>query len=111
MNANLWLAGTLDGLVDQVSPDDLRIRLMPGADPANLAERLRALRPEGLTLGARIAEGAVERLKFAEALPDEAAVRVVEARLRDDRAVEAVARWPVRVVRKYPPTENVSGGG
>jgi len=53
----------------------------------------------------------VERLKFAEALPDEATVRVVEARLRDDRAVEAVGRWPVRVVRKYPASENVSGGG
>ena len=103
MHANLWLAGTLGGLVDQVSPDDLKIRLALGVDPAELEARLRELQPEDLTLGARIAEGAVDRLKFAEALPEYAARRVVETRLRDDRTVGAVAGWPLRLIRTYAP--------
>ena len=53
----------------------------------------------GLTLGAKVAAGAVERLKFAEALPESAAERVVVRRMRDDAAVQAVVEGGVRVVR------------
>ena len=43
MHANLWLAGALRRLVDQVFPVDLKIRLARGADPAELGARPREL--------------------------------------------------------------------
>jgi len=97
MRANLWLAGSLSGLLDPTGVDDLRVRLANAVDPSELQARLRALQTESLTLGARVAEGAVERLKFAEALPSESAVRVVIRRLRDDHAVEQIRLAPLRV--------------
>ena len=56
MHANLRLAGTLERLVDQGSPDNLKIRLALGPDPAKLEARLRGIQPEDLTRSARIAE-------------------------------------------------------
>ena len=99
MHANLWLAGSLARFVDEASPGDLAIRLNLAADPAELEAALRELTPSTLTLGAKVAAGAVERLKFAEALPESAAERVVVRRMRDDAAVQAVVEGGVRVVR------------
>ena len=95
-HANLWLAGSLARFVDEASPGDLAIRLDLAADPAELEAALRELTPSTLTLGAKVAAGAMERLQFAEALPESAAERVVVRRLRDDAVVEG----GVRVVRE-----------
>ena len=46
----------------------------------------------------QISAGAVDRLKFAEALPEELARGVVERRMRADAAVQAVADRAIRVV-------------
>ncbi|MEK9509021.1 DEAD/DEAH box helicase [Gemmatimonadota bacterium Y43] len=89
MKANLWLAGSLGDVIDQTTPDDFRIRLAPSATPEQLQERLERLDLGSLRLGLAVADAAVDRLKFAEALPDAAAREVVEARLRDDTA----SRW------------------
>ena len=94
--ANLWLAGALGDLSDQSVPEDLRIRLKSDADAGQVAEVLEVLDLDHMTLGARIAENAIDRLKFGEALPGEMARRVVAARLRDDPTVAAVRDWPVR---------------
>jgi ATP-dependent helicase Lhr and Lhr-like helicase len=97
MYANQWLAGSLPGLVDRTGVEDLRVRLVDGTNPDELAARLRDLAPETLSLGARVAEGAIDRLKFAEALPEEAAERVVVRRMRADAAVAKVLDRPLRV--------------
>ena len=97
-HANLWLAGSLARFVDEASPGDLAIRLDLAADPAELEAALLELTPSTLTLGAKVAAGAVERLKFAEALPESAAERVVVRRMRDDAAVQAVVAGGLRVV-------------
>jgi len=60
---------------------------------------IREFSPSSLTLGDKVAAGAVERLKLAEALPESAAERVVVRRMRDDAAVQAVVEGGVRVVR------------
>ena len=99
MHANLWLAGSLSGLVDPTGVEDLRVRLVDGTDPDELDAHLRGLSPASLSLGARVAEGAVDRLKFAEALPVQAAERVVIRRMRADEAVARVVGDPMRVAR------------
>lgn len=96
--ANAWLSMGLGDLSDQVAPRDLSLRLSSKADQVDFASRLADLRPELLHLNDRIAEGAVERLKFAEALPSELARRVVERRMRLDGIVRAIAGRPVRAV-------------
>jgi len=97
MHANLWLAGSLPGLVDPTGMEDLRVRLVDGTDANELQEQLTNLTPESLSLGSRVAAGAVERLKFAEALPVEAAERLVIRRMRADDAVARVIADPLRV--------------
>ena len=97
LRANTWLATAIGALADQLRPDDLRIRLDPHADPEELQVRLRELDPTKLSLGGQIAADSIDRLKFSEALPEEHARRVVETRLRDDEAVQAVRSWPLRV--------------
>lgn len=98
MAANSWLAIGLGDLTDQSSPSDLSIRLRHTVDPSDLLDHLERLVPEQLALSDHLAEGAVDRLKFAEALPDEMAKRVVERRMRADAVVRTIANRPVRVV-------------
>ena len=97
--ANVWLASALGGLADQVTPGDLHIRMASGATPEALLAALAALVPEELELGEHVAQGAIDRLKFAEALPERYAREVVVRRMRDDEAVRVVGGWPVRSVR------------
>jgi ATP-dependent helicase Lhr and Lhr-like helicase len=97
VTANAWLANGLGKFADQVAPGDLNIRLSLAADAAELAGRLSELDPGHLRLGETVSRGAVERLKFAEALPHEYARLVVEKRMREDDVVHAVARSNVRV--------------
>jgi ATP-dependent helicase Lhr and Lhr-like helicase len=103
MNANTWFASGLQGLADQLRPDDLRIRVRPDADPDELQQRVRELDPETLTLGDRVATAMIDRLKFADALPGGRARAVVERRMRDDEAVREVATRPLRVHSPVPP--------
>ena len=97
LNANAWLAAGIGPLADQIRPDDLRIRLTSDADPDELQAIVDELDVARMALGERIARESIDRLKFAEALPEAHARRVVERRLRDDGAVGEVARWPLRV--------------
>ncbi len=96
--ANTWLAIGLADLAEHAAPGDLSIRLASSADPSEVVRRLSEVRPDALELTDHIAEGAVDRLKFAEALPEEMARKVVERRMRMDRVVRAVADRHVRVV-------------
>lgn len=93
---NMWLAVGLGDLADQRAPGDLSLRLTGSADADEVAQRLWAIEPAALTLGEAVARGAVDRLKFAEALPDAMARAVVEARLREDGLVGRVAVSGVR---------------
>jgi ATP-dependent helicase Lhr and Lhr-like helicase len=97
MHANQWLAGSLTGLVDPTGVEDLCVRLVADANPEELETRLRGLSRETLSLGSRVADGAIDRLKFAEALPGEAAERVVVQRMRADAAVARVRDRPLRI--------------
>jgi ATP-dependent helicase Lhr and Lhr-like helicase len=97
MTANVWLAAGLGELADQVAPGDLNMRLSPAADAAELAGRLAELDPTALQLGEAVSRGAVERLKFAEALPDEYARLVVERRMREDDLVASIAGRRIRI--------------
>ena len=98
VQANVWLTSALGELADQVTPSDLNIRLSGKADPEALRELLGGLQPDALQLGDQVAQGAIDRLKFAEALPEEYARIVVERRMRDDEAVRTVASWAIRSV-------------
>lgn len=97
--ANIWLARGIGDLAEQISPGDLNIRLASNAGADQLRSRLEGLDPVALTLGCDgVAQGAIDRLKFAEALPDQYAHMVVERRMRNDAAVRAVASRSVREV-------------
>lgn len=95
---NTWLAAGLGDLTEERVPGDLNVRLVEGAEPAEAERRLRATEPGKLRLGERVENGAIERLKFAEALPEEMARLVVETRLRDDERVREVVGWELRIV-------------
>lgn len=103
-NVNTWLSLALGDLAGQAAPKDLSIRLAAGIQVSALSEHLLGIRPEELTLSDRIADGAIERLKFANALPETLALRVVERRMRADSLVREVARRRVRIVTPFEPT-------
>jgi ATP-dependent helicase Lhr and Lhr-like helicase len=98
MAANTWLATAIGDLGQQVSAGDLSIRLTDSATASDLIERLVLCDPSNLHLSGQIAAGAVERLKFGEALPDDVARRVVERRMRVDSVVRTLAAWPVSLI-------------
>lgn len=98
MHINTWLITALDDLSDQAVAGDLHIRLAAQASPVEVRERLKGVRCEDLHLADRAADGAIERLKFGDALPEAHARLMVERRFRDDAAVQMVAKWPVRLV-------------
>lgn len=95
--ANAWLSTALGELTDQVAPGDLSIRLAPTADVTGISQIIEGLEPAELKLGEQIARGAVDRLKFAEALPEKYAYGVVERRMREDDVLLQVKGAPVRV--------------
>ena len=100
MQANAWLSAGLGELSDQTVPGDLEIRLSQKADTAELLVRIKDLRPEQLRLGEKVAQGAIDRLKFSEAVPVHFARMVVERRMRVDADVRRVASWTVRTIVK-----------
>lgn len=95
-DANVWLAVALGGLSDQAIPGDLNIRLVPEATAADVRARLGSLQPDQLRLGNNVAQGAIDRIKFAEALPEDYARLVVEARMRVDEVVRQVTSQRIR---------------
>jgi ATP-dependent Lhr-like helicase len=94
--ANIWLVNALGDLSTKQLPGDLNISLAPGVTGDEIRRHLDAVDTDQLQLGAAIARGAVDRLKFADALPEAYARRVVERRMRADQAVRQIASWPVR---------------
>lgn len=104
MAANTWLAIALGGLADEAAPGDLRLRLSPSTEPSDLVSCLAQVRSEELDLTDHIAQGAIDRLKFAEALPEDLARRVVDRRMRADHVVQATVSRNVRVVQSHPGT-------
>ena len=72
----------------------------PPRQPPDLVERgLRDLAGSDLRgLGPTVSEAALEGLKFAECLPHELAVRVVQGRLSDPRAVADALGRRTRVI-------------
>lgn len=97
-DVNVWIAIGLEDLADKVVPGDLSIRLASDANPAAVGSALKALVPNTLELSDRVAQGAIDRLKFAEALPESLARRVVERRMRCDELVRRVGGWKVQRV-------------
>jgi ATP-dependent Lhr-like helicase len=100
MQVNAWLSAALGDLSEQATPTDLEIRLSPSVTADDVVNRLENLQPDQLELGQMIARGAIDRLKFAEAVPEHFAQLVVERRMRVDADVRRVASWPVRTVVK-----------
>lgn len=97
-DANVWLAAGLGGLVAQTMPGDLSIRLEQGVTALDVSRQLRSFDPAEIDLGDAVVAGAIERLKFADALPEADAREVVVRRLRADDAVRSIARSrPVQV--------------
>ena len=94
---NLWLAAGLGDVADQKSPGDLRIRLADRVESGEVQRRLQSIEPEALRMSERVETGALERLKFSVALPEEMAQHVVEARLREDATVREVSGWPLAI--------------
>ena len=107
--ANVWLALLMDDLRDRTSQTDpLEIRLAPGARAEQVRDRIAGADLDALQLSERVVDGAVEQLKFHEALPQLLARRVVTERLDATPVVTAVTGRPVRGVRMT--VEGASGG-
>jgi ATP-dependent helicase Lhr and Lhr-like helicase len=100
MNANLWLAAALGDLAAHQAPGDLNINLAADTNADDVLRCLDALKIEQLQLGSQISRGAIDRLKFADALPEPLAQQVVERRMRADEEVRTIAAWPVRQVSR-----------
>lgn len=95
--ANTWLAAGVSDLgAKSARIGNLSLRLDDHVTPEDLRNRLEAVDAEDLALGDRIARGAVDRLKFSEALPDALAHEVVIRRLRADDDVARILSHPVR---------------
>lgn len=101
--ANTWLAAALGDLAQEgAQPSNLAIRLADHARSQDVRDRLAGTLAGGISLGDRVAEGAIDRLKFSEALPDELAREVVIRRLRVDEVVNQVLATPIRGVSEGP---------
>ena len=98
--ANVWLSMLVDPLRDRTSQTDpLEIRLARGVTAEQVRERLAVADLEQLRLPERVVDGAVEQLKFHEALPEALASEVVTRRLSARGTVAEVVDRPVRGFR------------
>ena len=75
--------------------DDLWIALDSGTDGQAVRDLLEQNALSGVTLGSWVSDEAVINLKFADCLPQVLALRVVEARLRDDESVRTTTEEPL----------------
>lgn len=99
LDANLWLSTALGDLRDvKVPRSDLEIRLRSDVSAHDVRQVIEKLDLDELRLAPEISEGAVDELKFADLLPEEVALDIVEHRLRDPQAVQHVASSLVRSV-------------
>ena len=95
--ANVWLSLLVDDLRDRTSQTDpLEIRLAPGVRAQQVRDRIAEANLRGLRLPERVVDGAVEQLKFHEALPLALARDVVVHRMDAHETVEEVLGTPVR---------------
>ena len=101
--ANAVLAAALDAvapeLLDTGSFSNLNVPLHVDASPSEVAAALRAARGRfGDDLGGAlpdVSERALKKLKFAELLPPDLAVRTLAARAADQEGAAKIARRPV----------------
>ncbi len=92
-HANTWLAAMVAGARTEVSAiDDLWIALDPGTDGPVVRQLLERNELTGVTLRPWVSDEAVKNLKFADCLPEALALRVVEARMRDDESVRTATQ-------------------
>ena len=98
--ANATLAHELARRLDvRVDSDNFAVRFPPRQPPDIIERGLRDLAGSDLRgLGPTVSEAALEGLKFAECLPHELAVRVVQGRLSDPRAVADALGRRTRVI-------------
>ncbi len=93
--ANATLAMELARRLDvRVTSDNFAVHVPPGPDSGRVAQQVRDLAAaESAQLAPAVSENAIDGLKFAECLPRDLAIRVVQARLSDPAGVaEAIAR-------------------
>ena len=98
--ANAALAHELANRLDaKVASDNFSIRFPPGLGADAIGPALDGLRgADPGSLVAPASEQAIDGLKFSECLPRDLAVRVVRARLADERGVAGVLGWATRKV-------------
>ena len=95
--ANVWLSLAVGDLRDRhVQNDPLEIRLAHGTTTEQVRDRLDKMELGSLQLSDQVVEGALENLKFHEAIPDKLAQQVIRERFRADKALAHVRRQPVR---------------
>jgi ATP-dependent helicase Lhr and Lhr-like helicase len=95
--ANVWLSLLVDDLRDRTSQTDpLEIRLAPGVQADQVRDRVAAADLDALRLPDRVIDGAVEQLKFHEALPLSLAREVILRRMAARETVEQTLGRPVR---------------
>lgn len=90
--ANLWLAEALQGLREAAGArHNLRVRLDGDVSGAELREALAAADFDELTIGEQISRAGLQTIKFAELLPDELAVLLLERRFDAREAARRAA--------------------
>jgi len=100
-DVNLWLSLAVEPFRDrQLQSDPLEIKLAIGANAGELRDHLDTVDIKQLALTDHVLDGAVEGLKFSDALPPLLASRVIAERFRADAEAERVRSLPVRVVHR-----------
>lgn len=83
----------------------LAIALGPSDDLARLRAVVTSVSDEERgAMKTPVSEEAIERLKFSVCLPKDLAVHMLETRLTDQAAIQAVLREPIRGVREDGPS-------
>lgn len=91
-DANVELAGALGDLAPSVSTSGLAIRVEDGLNPALIEA---ALATSGSLPAPDVPEDLADAWKFSEALPPDLVRRLLDARMRDPTAVQAVRSAPI----------------
>jgi ATP-dependent Lhr-like helicase len=98
VHANAGIMAGMGSLLGGIKPDNLAIRLDPDtATHDGLRAFVDALDPENLPVS-WIATDLATKLKFADCLPEEAALEVAAARINDPEGVSRALREPIDTV-------------
>jgi ATP-dependent Lhr-like helicase len=99
--ANTWLAAMVEPVRQHTTAlDDLSIALDPNTDGTAIQALLDIADLQLVSLAEWVSDEAISNLKFSDCLPRPLAVREVEARLRDDAAVEQVIHNSVKTFQR-----------